>query len=91
MGEDDFQIWVSLVVYKFEFSLEETQIWVSSPKKREIQQLASSYTFDNEFKDFMKIYKGYTKEPHYFLAWTMQLCHQIIQYDLGRNYYKKYS
>ena len=37
---------------------------IEIPDKREIQQLASSYAFDNEFKDFMKIYKGYTKEPY---------------------------
>ena len=38
------------------------------PNKRKVQQLTSSHTSDKEFKDFMKQYKDYTKEPHSFLA-----------------------
>ena len=36
--------------------------------KRELQQIASSHSFDIESKDFMKLYKDYTKEPHSFLV-----------------------
>ena len=35
--------------------------------KRELQQIASNHSFDNEFKDFMKLYKEYTTEPFSFL------------------------
>ena len=38
------------------------------PNKRELQQIASNYSFDTEFKDFMKIYKDYTKESFSFLV-----------------------
>ena len=34
------------------------------PNKREIQQIASN----NDFKDFMKLCKDYTKEPYLFLV-----------------------
>ena len=34
------------------------------PNKREFQQIASN----NDFKDFMKLYKDYTKEPYLFLV-----------------------
>ena len=37
-------------------------------KKREIQQLASNHLSDIEFKDFMKLYKHYTKETFSFLV-----------------------
>ena len=44
------------------------------PNKRELQQNHSS---DIDFKDFMNIYKKYTKEQYFF--WLMiQLCHQTI-------------
>ena len=33
------------------------------PNKREFQQIASNHSSDIEFKDFMKFYKYYTKEP----------------------------
>ena len=35
--------------------------------KRELKQIASNHLSDNEFKDFMKLYKYYNKEPHSFL------------------------
>ena len=35
--------------------------------KRELQQIASNYSSDIDFKDFMKLYKDYTKEPYSFL------------------------
>ena len=33
------------------------------PNKRELQQIASNHLSDIELKDFMKLYKDYTKEP----------------------------
>ena len=38
------------------------------PNKRELQQIASNYYFDTDFKDFMKLYKEYTREPYSFLV-----------------------
>ena len=38
------------------------------PKKREFEQIASSHSSDIDFKDFMKFYKDYTKEPYSFLV-----------------------
>ena len=37
------------------------------PNKRELQQIASNHLCDIDFKDFMKLYKVYTKE-HSFLV-----------------------
>ena len=36
--------------------------------KRELQQIAPNYSSDIDFKDFMKLYKDYTKEPYSFLV-----------------------
>ena len=36
------------------------------PNKREIQQIASNHSCDIEFKDFVKVYMNYTKEPFSF-------------------------
>ena len=36
--------------------------------KRELQQTALNHSSDIDFKDFMKIYKKYTKEPYSFLV-----------------------
>ena len=36
--------------------------------KRELQQIALNHSSDIDFKDFMKIYKKYTKEPYSFLV-----------------------
>ena len=36
-------------------------------RKRELQQIASNYLSDIDFKDFMKLFKDYTKEPYSFL------------------------
>ena len=33
------------------------------PNKRELQKIASSHSSDINFKDFMKLYKEYTREP----------------------------
>ena len=38
------------------------------PYKRELQQVASDHSPDTNFKDLMKLYKEYTKEPHSFLV-----------------------
>ena len=38
------------------------------PNKRELQQIASNHLTDIDFKDFMKLYKDYTKEPYSFLV-----------------------
>ena len=37
------------------------------PNKRELQQIALKNSSDMDFKDFMKIYKKCTAEPHSFL------------------------
>ena len=36
------------------------------PNKRELQQIASNCLYDIDLKDFMKLYKEYTKEPYSF-------------------------
>ena len=38
------------------------------PNKRELQQIALNHSSDIDFKDFMKIYKKYTKKPYSFLV-----------------------
>ena len=38
------------------------------PNKRELKQIALIHSSDIDFKDFMKIYKKYTKEPYSFLV-----------------------
>ena len=38
------------------------------PNKRELQQIALNHSSDIDFKDFMKIYKKYTKDPYSFLV-----------------------
>ena len=38
------------------------------PSKREPQQILSNCSSDIDFKDFMKLYKDYTKEPYSFLV-----------------------
>ena len=38
-----------------------------SPNKRELQQIPSNHSPGTDFKDFMKLYKDYTKEPYSFL------------------------
>ena len=35
-------------------------------KKNELQQIASNHSFEIDFKDFLKLYKDYTKEPYSF-------------------------
>ena len=36
--------------------------------KKELQQIASNHSSDIDFKDFMRLYKKYTKESYSFLA-----------------------
>ena len=38
------------------------------PNKRELQQIALNHLSDIDFKDFMKLYKDYAKEPYSFLV-----------------------
>ena len=38
------------------------------PNKRELQQIASNNLSDIEFKDFMELYKDFTKETISFLV-----------------------
>ena len=38
------------------------------PNKRELQQIVLNHSSDIDFKDFIKIYKKYTKEPYSFLV-----------------------
>ena len=41
--------------------------------KRELQQIPSNHSSDIDFKDFMKLYKEYTKEPYSILVNNMTL------------------
>ena len=36
------------------------------PNKRELQEIESNHSYDIDFKNFMKLYKEYTKEPYSF-------------------------
>ena len=36
--------------------------------KRELQQIVSNHLSDIDFKNLMKLYKDYTKEPYSFLV-----------------------
>ena len=49
-------------------TLNETRYFIMKiPNKKELQQIASHHSSDIDFKDFMKLYKDYTKEPYLFL------------------------
>ena len=37
---------------------------MENPNKRGLQQVESNHSSDFDFKDFMKLYKDYTKEPY---------------------------
>ena len=43
------------------------------PNKGEPQQIASNHLSGIDFKDFMKFYKNYSKEPYSFLVNDMTL------------------
>ena len=38
------------------------------PNKRELQEIASNHSSDIDFKDFIKLYKDYTKEQYSFIS-----------------------
>ena len=38
------------------------------PNKRELQQIASNHSSDIDFKDFIKLFKEYTKKSYSFLV-----------------------
>ena len=38
------------------------------PKKRQLQQIATNQSSETDVKDFMKLYKDYTKERFSFLV-----------------------
>ena len=40
---------------------------MKTPNKRKLRQIALNHSSDIDFKDFMKIYEKYTKEPYPFL------------------------
>ena len=49
--------------------LNSTHIFIMKiPNKRDLQQTALNHSSDIDFKDFMKDYKKYTKEPYSFLV-----------------------
>ena len=55
--------------------------------KRELQKIPSNYSTDIAFKDFMKLYKEYTKEPFSFLVNVTTLpSDNLLRYR--KNYYK---
>ena len=41
---------------------------IKIPNKRELQEIVSNHLPDIEFKDFMKLYKDYTKKPFSFFS-----------------------
>ena len=38
------------------------------PNKRELQQIASNYSSDSDFQDFMNLYKNCTAKPYSFVV-----------------------
>ena len=55
--------------------------------KRELQKIPSNHSTDIDFKDFMKLYKEYTKEPFSFLVNDTTLpSDSLLRYR--KNYYK---
>ena len=58
------------------------------PNKRKLQQIAFNHLSDIDFKDFMKLYKEYTKEPYLFsVNDTILPSDNLLQ--LGRTYHKR--
>ena len=50
-------------------TLNETHYFVMKvPQKRELEQIASNHSSGIDFKNFMKLYKDYTKELNSVLA-----------------------
>ena len=55
--------------------------------KRELQKIPSNHSTDIDFKDFMKLYKEYTKEPFSFSVNDTTLpSDSLLRYR--KNYYK---
>ena len=48
--------------------LDTTHFIMKIPSKRELQQIAWNHSSDIEFKDFMKLYNNYAKEPFLLLV-----------------------
>ena len=46
------------------------------PNKRELQEIASNHSSDIDFKDFIKLYKDYTKEQYSFIS---EWCYFVIR------------
>lgn len=46
---------------------------MKTPIKRELQQVALNRSSDNEFKNFLKLYKDHTKESFSFLVSNVTL------------------
>ena len=56
------------------------------PNKRKPQQIASNHSSDIGFKDFMKIYKEYTKEAYSFLVNNTTLSSDnLLRFSLPKN------
>ena len=53
---------------KLNISLVFTLFYHKIPNKKELQQIASNHSSNIDFKDFMKLYNDYTKEPYSFLV-----------------------
>ena len=61
-------VFISQTYFKMPKTIRLTQyIILSLPNKRELKPIPSNYSSDSEFKDFMKLYKYYTKEPYSFI------------------------
>ena len=60
---------------------------MKSLHKKEFQQIASNNFSEIEFKDFMKLYNDYTKEP-YLISVNDTTLWSVIYQDLVRIYYK---
>ena len=61
-------VFISQTYFKMPKTIRLTQyIILSLPNKRELKPIPSNYSSDCEFKDFMKLYKYYTKEPYSFI------------------------
>ena len=59
--------------------LNATHFIMEIPNKRELLQISSNHSSDIEFKDFMKIYKDYTKEQYLFLKNDTTIQRYIIK------------
>ena len=59
------------------------------PNKRELQQIASNHSSDIDSKDFMKLYKGYTKKPYSFLVNDTTLLSGRTYFNHKNEYYRE--